>query len=105
MVNSPHYLKYPCFIIENEDGCTIRCLSVDGQTCVALFTDEKLVEQYLSQGAMSGSLRPFENQEDLRTYLQGVLPHYQRFVPIDANVVGKGYVGISITDFLGQFGD
>lgn len=100
MKKRPYFLKYPCFIIENTDGRSIRCLSVEGETCVALFTDADLVQRYLSQGAMSGSLRSFDTPDDLKRYLEAILPHYDRFVPIDPNIAGKGYVGVSISEFL-----
>ncbi len=102
MQKSPYFLKYPCFIIENDDGCTIRCLSVDGNTCVALFTDENLVRRYLNQQAFSGTVRSFDNQDDLQAFLKSVLTHYDRFVQIDPNIGGQGYVGVAISDFLNQ---
>lgn len=105
MHKTPYFLRYPCFIIENTDGRSIRCLDVDGQSCIALFNDENLVQRYLSQGAKSGVIRAITNKGDLRAYLKRLSADYTRFVSIDANATSKGYVGADIHELLEELGD
>ena len=90
-------LVFPCFIVDTAKG--VCCVNVATQECVALFTDDDLVERYLRKADMKGAPIQFNDGQELRSHLRKLSNEGFKDVALDP-IDGKSEYLLRIADLL-----
>ena len=91
--------SYPCYVIEIEGA--VATVDIESQECIAVFTDEDLVQRYLEETRLTGKPLAINDQAEFCQYLRSM--HSDRFTHVAFDAVGgKATYWISISDVLQQ---
>lgn len=103
MPKRPYFLDFPCYIIVEGDDIGPHNVCVEGQTCVALFTDSDVLRRYMNQERVRGTTRSFAERDELASYLRTIAGRQSALVTVDP-IVTKSVYRIPINELIEELG-